>query len=72
MITLYTTHCPKCKSLEHRLKLNKIEYTIVDDKDLIIEKGFTSAPQLEINGELMDYNTAIKWISENGGNTNEK
>ena len=72
MTILYSTHCPKCKSLEHRLKINKIDYEIVDDKDVIIQKGFASAPQLEVNGKIMDYMEAVKWITENGGNHNEE
>lgn len=66
MIILYSTNCPKCRALEKQLNKNKIEYEVVTDKDVMIQKGFTSAPQLEINGEIMDYNTAIRWVM-NGG-----
>ena len=67
MVTLYTTHCPKCMMLEALLKKQNIKYSIIDDKDVMIDKGFTSAPNLEVNGEILDYVTAMKWIKNNDG-----
>lgn len=67
MVVLYSTNCPKCKALEKQLKKSKIEYKVVTDKDVMISKGFTSAPKLEVNGEVMDYTTAVRWAM-NGGN----
>ena len=66
MITLYSTGCPKCKILEKQLNKNKIEYKLVTDKDEMINKGFTSAPKLEINGKILDYVDAVRWAM-NGG-----
>lgn len=66
MITLYSTGCPKCKILEKQLNKNKIEYKLVTDKDEMINKGFTSAPKLEINGKILDYVDALRWAM-NGG-----
>ena len=66
MVVLYSTNCPKCKALEKQLNKSKIEYEVVTDKNVMIEKGFVSAPQLEVNGETMDYNTAVRWAM-NGG-----
>lgn len=66
MAILYSTHCPKCRMLEKKLKDMKIEYEVVDDKDIMIQKGFSSAPKLEVNGEIMDYTTALRWVM-NGG-----
>ena len=67
MITLYSTNCPKCKALERQLDKMKIEYDTITDKDLMISKGITSAPQLEVDGEMMDYMNAVRWAM-NGGN----
>ena len=41
MVTLYTTHCPKCNVLEKKLDKKKIEYTLVDDFDIqaMVDKG---------------------------------
>ena len=67
MTILYSTSCPKCRALEKQLNKSKIEYEVVTDRELMISKGITSAPQLEVNGEMMDYNTAVRWAM-NGGN----
>ena len=66
MVILYSTNCPKCKTIEKQLNKNKIEYEVVTDRDVMVSKGFTSAPKLEVNGEVMDYNAAIRWVM-NGG-----
>ena len=66
MVTLYSTGCPKCRALEKQLNKNNIEYELVTDKNIMTQKGFLSAPKLEINGEVMDYTTAVKWAM-NGG-----
>lgn len=62
MITLYTTYCPKCKVLEAKLQQKGLEFTLIDDQDLMIEKGFMEAPILEVDGETMDFTTAITWV----------
>lgn len=67
MVKLYSTNCPKCKALERQLNKSKIEYEVVTDRNVMIEKGFSSAPKLEVNGEIMDYTVAVKWAM-NGGN----
>ena len=67
MNILYSTHCPKCKLLEKQLEKLNIEYKVVDDKDVMLKKGFRSAPQLEINGLVMDYPTAMRWIMNKRG-----
>lgn len=66
-IKLYSTGCPKCKALEQQLNKIKIEYEVVTDREVMMQKGFSSAPKLEIDGEIMDYNEAVKWAM-NGGN----
>ncbi len=62
-VVLYTTGCPKCKMLEARLKMKKVEYKEVTDADLMIEKGFMSAPMLEVDEKIMNYNNAIEWLN---------
>lgn len=70
-VVLYTTHCPKCKVLETKLKQKNIVYSENDDTQYMIEKGFKSAPMLEIDGkELLDFGAAIKWIKEVQENAN--
>lgn len=62
MITLYSTHCPKCNVLEKKLNIKKLEYTLVEDEDLMVEKGFLSAPMLEVDNQLLTFKEAIEWL----------
>jgi hypothetical protein len=39
-----------------------IEYTECTDMVLMIEKGFQTAPQLEVDGVVMGFPHAISWI----------
>lgn len=66
MVKLYSTNCPKCKTLEKQLNKNKIEYELVTDTKTMIDKGFTSAPKLEVNGIIMNFPDALRWTM-NGG-----
>jgi glutaredoxin len=65
MVTLYTTHCPKCIILEKKLQDKNIEYQICDDIDLMLSKGMQEAPYLEVEEKgLMNFTKAIKWVNE--------
>lgn len=64
MITLYTTYCPKCNVLKSKLDSKNIEYKIVEDVDIMQNKGFSSAPVLEVDNEMLDFVNAIKWVNE--------
>ena len=63
-VILYSTNCPKCKVLEKKLGDSKIQYEVVTDEDLMIEKGFLSAPMLEVDGTVMDFGKAMKWLKQ--------
>jgi len=63
-VILYTTHCPKCKVLEVKLKQKAIDFEIIDDEKVMIDKGFMSAPMLEVDEKVMDFSAAINWIKE--------
>ena len=63
-VVLYSTNCPKCMVLEKKLGLSGIDYQLVTDEDVMIEKGFTSAPVLEVDGEVMDFGAAVRWVNE--------
>ena len=68
MMKLYSTHCPRCKVLEMKLKQKNIDFEIIDDKDKVIEigkaNGIMSAPLLEINGKIYDFTQAIAEINK--------
>lgn len=63
-VVLFSTSCPRCHVLEKKLQKNNIEFTLVQDKALMIAKGFLSAPMLEVDDVIMDFNEANKWINE--------
>lgn len=60
---LYTSHCPKCKVLEAKLKQKNVQYVECDDVQVMIGKGIKSAPQLEVNGVMMDFVAAVKYVN---------
>ena len=62
MVILYSTGCPKCRILEKKLDEKKIEYEVVTNRDVMIDKGFSSAPKLEIDGEILDFSDGMRWI----------
>ena len=71
MIILYSTNCPKCKILEQKLKSKNIRYSEFTDVDKMIEMGFSVMPMLEVDGVIMDFGTANKWVNEFNENKGE-
>lgn len=61
-VTLFSTNCPKCRVLESKLKQKNINYDEVNDVDVMVDRGFTSVPKLEINGVVYDFKEAVEWI----------
>ena len=63
-VILWSTHCPRCKVLEVKLKQKNIVYEENNDVDQMKAKGFLEAPKLEVDGTVMDFKEAVKWIGE--------
>ena len=63
-IIFYSVGCSHCRALEHKLKKLNIQYEEIIDIDLMTQKGFTSVPMLEINGQTMNYIEASEWLKE--------
>lgn len=63
-IVLYSTHCPKCRILETKLKQKGIKYTEENDVKKMLDMGLKSVPWLCVDGEMMDFGQANKWINE--------
>lgn len=63
-VILYTTHCPKCNILTAKLKKKGVKYEEITDVAVMQDKGFISAPMLEVDGEIMTFSEAVKWINE--------
>ena len=49
--------------LEEKLEDADIEFELIEDQDIMQEKGFMSAPRLEVDGQVMDFAKANKWIN---------
>lgn len=63
MITVYTTHCPKCKVIETKLKAKNMDYVEVTDMNEIAKLGFQSVPVVKVDGTIMDFAEANQWIN---------
>ena len=63
-IVLYSTKCPKCKVLETKLKQNNIEFEEINDVETMVQRGFKSAPVLEVDGVAYGFKEAVDWIKE--------
>ena len=63
-ITLYSTHCPRCSVLTKKLQNAGIQYNEVNDIEIMKSKGFQEAPKLEVDGVIMNFEKAVKWIGE--------
>lgn len=64
MPTLFSTRCPKCQILEKKLEQKGIEYVEVNDIQQMLDMGLSTVPCLEVDGQMMDFNQANKWINE--------
>ena len=64
MVTLYSIQCPKCLLLEKKLLQTDVKFTVCEDVDIMESKGFEILPMLEVDGQIMDYNEALKWATE--------
>lgn len=64
MIKLYSTHCPKCEILETKLKQKNIQYEECTSIDEMLSKGIETVPVLEVDGQLLDFGKAVRWVNE--------
>jgi glutaredoxin len=62
-ITLYSTGCPRCRVLEAKLKQKSIKYTECNEVEEMEKKGISSVPCLDVNGEILDFGAAVKWVN---------
>lgn len=63
-IILYSTGCPKCNILKKKLADAQMEYSVVEDVDVMVSKGLKEVPWLEVDGNLMNFVDSSKWINE--------
>ena len=63
-IIFYSTNCPKCKILEKKLTEKNIKFTKNNNVVEMAELGIDQVPVLSINGSLLNFVEANKWINE--------
>lgn len=63
-VIFYSSHCPRCYVLETKLKQKNISYTECNDVDVMVSKGLTNAPALEVDGVVMEFSEAVNWVKE--------
>lgn len=63
-ITLYTVDCPKCRQLERLLDKVGLSYDVCKDIDVMAALGMREAPVLQVNGRLLHFAEAWKWVKE--------
>lgn len=63
-VILWSTHCPRCKVLELKLKQKNINYEENTNVEEMTARGFKEAPKLEVDGVVMDFKQAVDWIKE--------
>lgn len=61
-IILYSTHCPRCKVLETKLKQKNLQFTEETDAGIMNSLGIKSAPSLGVDGKIMRFKEAVDWI----------
>ena len=64
-VVLYSTNCSRCQILERKLHQANLDFTKITQFDAqdFIDKGFYSAPILEVDGEYMKYADAVQFIN---------
>lgn len=63
-VVLYSTHCPRCNVLTKKLESKNISFQEVNDVTVMEEKGIDAVPVLEVDGVMMSFTEANKWLNE--------
>lgn len=59
---LYSIGCPKCNVLKRKLHDNGVQYTEITAENEIRSEGITEVPVLKVDGRLLTFSEAIKWL----------
>lgn len=63
-VILHTNHCPRCRVLETKLKEKNIEFEENNNVEVMMQRGFRTAPVLEVDGIIYEFKDAVDWIGE--------
>lgn len=62
-VTLYSIPgCTRCAILRKKLNAKGIEFEDREDGEAIEAMGFTIAPILEVDGQIMELSEANEWV----------
>ncbi len=65
-IVLYSTGCPRCTVLKSKLNSKHIAFEEVNDVDQMEQIGISTVPWLSVNGELLEFADAVRWVNMQG------
>ena len=63
-IIFYSIGCPNCKTLKYMLDKKGIQYNEINDVDYMMNEGIKSSPSLKVNGKILNFNEALKWLKD--------
>lgn len=63
-IVMYSSGCPRCKTLKKKLDDAGVQYEIYTDIQGMLDMGLKDVPVLEVDGKRMNFNEALKWTKE--------
>lgn len=65
-VILYSSQeCIRCRLVKQMLDTHNVQYTEVNDKRIMIDKGIEQLPALEINEKIMEYAEILTWLQQN-------
>ena len=67
MLVLYSTGCSKCGILKKKLDERGMQYQENTAVEEMLSLGITSVPVLCVDGQMMNFANAVKWINNQGG-----
>lgn len=68
-VVFYTIGCQKCNVLKLKMEAAGIKFETIDDEDAVVKKavelGYNDgAPFIIVDGTVMNFNSAMKWVYE--------
>ena len=65
-IVIYSTNCPRCRTLAQMLDHYHIPYVVNSDTDAMIKLGIETVPVLCVDNHFFEYDQAILWVTSHG------
>lgn len=63
-IILYTTECPQCNVLTKKLEAKGIQFQKHMDIDEMTQLHIDAVPVLSVDGELLSFADAVRWVND--------